>query len=592
MEKSQQQKPIVFIIFRFTGKYHLKHHYPGKIVIFFLFLIFFAAETGTAFSAKDGKVFASPASGAYPDQSISLVLTCPDGYDIFYTTDGSIPDKSSARYIGPILLQSATGTPDFLVSPENTEKILVIDWPPLRSNPILPKANIIRAVAVDSSGRFGPVMTASYWLGMDLVAEYPGAAVVSLVADPHDLLDYDKGIMVKGAAYDRWATPEKLKETEQNGMWWFAETNSTQRGRDWERPASITLLDGKNTASFEEICGIRIRGGATRINPQKSFSIYFRKEYGNKTLTYPLFPDSRNIQNDVLGSYKSFSLRNGGNEANYLEFKDGMIMHLLKELDFSIQEARPAILFLNGEFWGVYNLQEKYSADFIEEHYGVDKENVIIIEEGAIDEGTDADIIYYDEFTSFAEKDLRIAENWDAFSSAIDIQSMADYFAAEIYFGNADWSENKNFRMWRSRYPGRINDYDDGRWRFMLYDTEYSLCLYWQEKTLWQHDHFADALHNFPIFASALRNPEFRSLFLESITRIGTEILTPEKVSAAMETNRAIWQPLMAQNYLRYGDTSKESKKYADGIIDFFEHRYDFIQKFVSSYIESFPALK
>ena len=568
----------------------MKFHSPFAIVFIFLFLICFIAETGSAFSSEDRQVFASPASGAYPEQRIMLNLNSPEGYDIFYTMDGSIPDKNSARYTGPILLESATGTPDFLASKENAEKMLVVDWPPLRSNPLLPKANIIRAASMDPDGKFGPVMTAAYWLGMDLVNEYPGAAVISLVADPHDLLDYYIGIMVKGAAYDRWATPENLKETEQNGLWWFADTNATQRGRDWERPASITLLDGKNTVSFEENCGIRIRGGASRIHPQKCFTVYFRNDYGNKYLDYALFPDTRNMQNEVISSYKSFILRNGGNESNYLKFKDGMIMQLLKGLDFTIQETRPAVLFLNGEYWGVYSIQEKYSTDYIEEHYGIDKKNVIIFEEGILDEGTEDDIRFYDEFTSFAEKDLRIAENWDAFQNVTDIQSMADYFAAEIYFGNADWAEDKNIRMWRSREPGGNHEYDDGRWRFMLYDTEYSLCLYWQEKTSWQYDHFADALQKFPVFASAMRNSEFRSLFWESITRVGMEFLTPEKVSAALENDLAIWQPLLAQNYLRYINTSKACKKYAAGITDFFDHRYNFILEAVSSYNKSFSS--
>ena len=124
--------------------------------------------------------------------------------------------------------------------------------------------------------------------------------------------------------------------------------------------------------------------------------------------------------------------RNGGNDTEYSKIRDLFIQGQLTDRAYATQASTPVVVFLNGEYWGVYNLTEKYSDASIENTYGIDKDNVIIFKEGELDEGKDEDQQYYDEFMSYKDKDFTNDEVYEAFCDIVDIQSFADYYATEI----------------------------------------------------------------------------------------------------------------------------------------------------------------
>ena len=193
----------------------------------------------------------------------------------------------------------------------------------------------------------------------DLVQMFDSIMVVSLVVDPANLLDYESGIMAKGAIYDEHRAENELLS---NGNQHEVQANYTQKGRDWEREATIELFDGSNTLSYEAPCGIRLRGRVSRIYAQKSFNVYFKDSYGTKKMEYPLFGDIATSSNgDPVTTYKSFCLRSGGNDTELLRYRDSLLQETLGGYDYATQASRPAIVFLNGEFYGVYSLAEKYS---------------------------------------------------------------------------------------------------------------------------------------------------------------------------------------------------------------------------------------
>ncbi len=521
-------------------------------------------------------VFSMP-SGIY-EQPVKLELSSENHFDIYYTTDGSVPTKNSRKYRRAITLEDATGSPDNLASEENGALSTVEGWHRrILEDTSLPKANILRAACIDSQGNSGPVVTKTYWVGQDLQERYGDVPLLSAIADPKDLLDYDTGIMAKGRIYDEW------KKTEE-GMRFSSETvgkiepeaNFSQHGREWERPVSLTMFDSDGTIRFEADAGIRIRGGHTRSLPQKSFNIYFRKDYGG-ILSCPLFEEAKDPEDRTITEYRKFALRNGGNDAMYLKFRDNMIQQLLKDRVFETQESYPVILFLNGEYWGVYAMTETYDDQYFESHYGVDRDNVIIIEEDELDEGEDEDILLYEEFKSYADKDLTDPEVWKAFSSTVDTENMAEYFAAEIYFGNNDFAPDKNIRLWRVRTPGYTCSEDDGRWRFLLYDTEYSTDLYKQDSTSAEYDHFAAAIEHFPVFSAAMRNTEFRELFLDRIREIGSVNFAPERTEEVITALAAQYRPLMQDHFLRFDGSYKYWDEELERVRQYFKDRYDLL---------------
>lgn len=416
----------------------------------------------------------------------NVELYAPAGYTIYYTTDGSNPTTASNQYSGPLSLSANAS-----VFAAESDKINVGNYK-IYDNKALPKAITIKAIAVAPDETATPIATRTY-----LFQTRDNIAVISISTDFSNLLDYDTGIMVKGAIYDSWIQTPEAQTIINNDQVWKYQGNYTQPGKEWERPATIEIFDGDTY--LVENCGIRLRGGASSMYAQKSFNIYFKKDYGSKELKYSLFPDATDINGNILSAYKGFMLRSGGNDTEYLKFHDTLIQHLANNLDVATQASRPAILYINGEYMGIIVMQEKYSDRYIADHFDVDKDNVIIIEEGEVDEGKDADLSLYEELISYADKDMSDPNVYNDFCNIVDINSMLDYYATEIYIGNADWWLTRNTRIWRVRTPEN-ESYGDGKWRWMFYDMEYSSSLYNQDETAYNYDSFTRAMAKDKLF--------------------------------------------------------------------------------------------
>ena len=311
--------------------------------------------------------------------------------------------------------------------------------------------------------------------------------------------------------------------------------------------------------------GLRVRGGMSRWYSQKSFTFYFREEYGDKLLPFPLFDKNR--------EYKTFSLRNGGNDTDFLKFKDTFIQDLGKGGRFTVFDSRPAVLFLNGEYWGPYSLNELISDKTMHTLFGVDENNVVVIKEAKVEVGKKEDIKLYEELQAFADKDLTNPETYRKFCDVVDVRSMADYFAMRIYIGDGDWYAIHNHVLWRSRDAS----YNNGRWQYIVHDTEYSAGHYNQKLTSPDTDHFRRAMEYFPLFRAAIRNKEFYEMFLEAIKKAGSEDYKYSRVQEKMDSYDKTWGPLMPDFYKRFGDSSWNRKDCMESTLNFFKKRYDII---------------
>jgi hypothetical protein len=166
-------------------------------------------------------------------------------------------------------------------------------------------------------------------------------------------------------------------------------------------------------------------------------------------------------------------LRTGGYRDTFLtKFRDPLNQDLAVGRDFATMRSLPCMVFINGEFWGLYALQERFTDNYCAEHYGVDKDNVVIICNSALDVGTPEDKAAFDEFVNWMHRtDMSVGANYEKAKTLIDVESFIDYMAHEIWVGNVDWPNN-NMRMWRTRTAEEGNEYGDCRWRFMFYDTD------------------------------------------------------------------------------------------------------------------------
>ena len=512
-------------------------------------------------------------SGAYPEDAIRVTVTAPVSYRIAYTIDGRCPtpeDSCGANALELTLKKEASGTllrqRDRLLCPLDT---------PLLESAELPCGRILRVSLLDADDRIAASQTRVYFLGADFAARYPGCLVLSVLAEPEDLLDEERGILVKGAVYSAWEESEEAKDVLLQRQWWLYESNATQRGREWERPCTLQLFDGGDRPVLEQAAGIRIAGGSSRRFSQKSFTLYFRGAYGEKLLHYKLFPG--------VDALRSFTLRAGGNNAEGFKYKDCFLQNLVWDRDLLIPYCRPAILFLNGEYWGPYLLREKVSAQMLHDRCGVDRAQVIVIKDGQLEAGRPEDLAAYEALDAFGQKDLSDPQVYADFCRVMDVQSLADYCALRIYIGDGDWRWEVNDILWRTR----DDSYRDGRWQYILHDIGCSAGLYRDESTDASTNHFLLALEHYPLFAAAMQNENFRLLFLRSLQQIGSVDFRPERVEEQLQVWDRTWEPLRSDYYLRFQVSPEAWENEEAATLAFFRARYDLLlQKVLQWYAQ------
>ena len=291
---------------------------------------------------------------------------------------------------------------------------------------------VLRSVAIGKGLLPSDVMTRTYFVGDEF-----SLPTVSLAVDPEHLWSDELGIYVEG---DR--------------------RNFT---RDWERPAHIEFHDDGGRLEFSQDVGVQIHGGWSRNQPQKSLAVRARRRYGNEAIHYPLFPDK------PLSRYKGFVLRNSGNDWTYTLLRDAIMQALVKgRMDIDYQAYRPAVLFLNGRYWGIHNMRERVSVDYITDNHGfVSDEIDYLVNDAEVRAG---DVEHFQSFLSFLESsDLREAGAIEEIRARMDLDEFLNYQIAEMFVANTDWPGN-NWEFWRPRIA-------NGRWRWILFDLDYGFNL-------------------------------------------------------------------------------------------------------------------
>ena len=447
-----------------------------------------------------------------------------------------------------------------------------------------PTAHVIRAVAIDKRGNRSEVVSGTFFIGYDREALYGDIALMFLVTDPANLFDHEDGIYVLGKIYEDWAA-EQTEAFES----WQATGNFSQRGDEWERDVSVTYLPAEGEGFTQEM-GVRIKGGASRGNSQKSLRLIARDEYGQKNVKYVLYPDNvRESDGGVVDKYKSFTLRNGGNDCGFGKIRDPFIQQLAAGLRFETAANMPVIAFINGEYWGLYTLNEEYTDNYIQYHYGIDNDNVITVKCGAVDDGEEDDIALYQEMFSYiADHDMSDPEHYVRASELLDMGSFADYCALQIYIANEDGVfQNNNWQMWRVREPDpSVHAYADGKWRMMLYDTDFSSGIYQSGGNGAEDNLTPVLLGSFSawepgfLFTSLIQNPDFQQEFILACCDIRNLYFSQKRASALLEEMMDDYLPYYPDTLRRFGpawtlwNPENHCKSNMQSIGTFFTKRY------------------
>jgi len=543
-------------------------------------------------------------SGFYDGESINLEIIASDPEaEIYYTTDGSIPTDSSTKYEGAITLKNRSEEENVLSAKRNVSPYEYSMNNNYTVEVKVKKGNVIRAIAKLPSGNYTDIANGTFFVGLDRKKDFNNLPVFSMMTDPYNLFDYENGIYVMGKTFDEWheawcaehpdPPPDYVPDYTNFDFAaamnrcsnilkysaYKAKGNFSNKGKKNEKPAFVEYFPrGSSDIGFAENLGIRIMGSATRTYYQKSFHLTFRVDYGKKNLKYEVIPN--NTRSDGAGpvtKYKSFNLRNAGNDCEYTKVRDMVIQDLVSNIEsIETQQQDLAVVYIDGEYWGIYNVVEDYSDHYFANNYEIDDKNVVIVKTNEVEAGEDEDIKLFNDLVDYmTNTDLSVPSNYAKVKKMIDVESFAWFYAVNAYVDNTDGIlQNNNWAMWRVREPQKSVKHADGKWRGMLYGVEHSSGIYGDKGYYKFSTDTLNALNNTvknlnvgsQIFSSLMDNQNFKNLIINDISDLVNIEYTNENVNNTIRDLTSSLKPIVKDQYDRFGPN--EGKTDADGYYD------------------------
>ncbi len=342
--------------------------------------------------------------GGEINEPFVLSITASHDATIYYTLKGNPPTENSLLYTQP----------------------LTID-----------RDAIVRAIAV-TDGKL-PSLSVSNTYMLERTHDIP---VICIATSPYDMFGELTGIYANGAGYGVGEYPYKAS----NYFW------------DIERPISFEYYDESGQLDLAFDGGIQIAGGYTRIVPQKSLVIRLRDEYGTSSVDYQLFEEG-------ASTFSHIYLRNSGQDGWKTKLRDYYFQSCALALGtVDAKRGRPVAVYINGYYWGLYNLRDKINADHFATKYSIDVDSVDIIgENSSTKSGNNVDWLELMDFCE--EHNFSKQEDYELLAQKVDVDAFMDYIIIESFFGNVD---THNINFWKS-------DEHDGKWRPVLFDMDLSV---------------------------------------------------------------------------------------------------------------------
>ena len=470
-----------------------------------------AAANATPSAGVVATPVADIAPGSYDDAQ-QVTLACDtEGAGIYYTLDGTEPTRNSKQYTGAITM-SDTG--------------------------------MVRARAFADGYIDSTVSTSTYFIG-----ETHDLPLISLVTDPDNLWNNETGIYVLGP------DPELIEGSTTH----YQKANYLWGGKESERPASFEVFDESGTQVFTQDIAIRIQGGFSRDNQQKSFSIIARTKYGASTMKYAFFDEL------PFTEYSALVLKNGGQDQWYAKIKGPVIQSLTRgNINCLVQTYKPYVVYLNGEYWGVYFLQEKRNEDFVAQHENVDDANDINVLAGSgmssgsnfVMSGTNEG--YKDLMTYAKSHDMSQQENFDYVAERLDTDSFMDLMINQIYIANSDYYNLQFYQV-----PG-------GKWKQIFYD----FCWAFREP---EHPTLVarmDPQHGgSDMFNALLAYKPWKKAFVQRFAETMENIYTVDNFISVIDEVEALVAAEIPAEREKFTDTTKNWEKRVEGLRTFAKKR-------------------
>lgn len=527
--------------------------------------------------------------GFYESEFDLDISTDEPGVKIYYTRDGKEPEPGSEYtflYKDSIEIKSRRGDPNVYSTIKAIAPGFDLRWRNPKSEVF--KCSVIKAVAIREDGTKSKVVTNSYFVDQDIKTRY-SIPVISIVTDPDNLFDSEKGIYVYPNFYEK--------------------------GSQFERPMHIEFFEPDGTLGFSQYIGGRINGGYTREYPYRAFRLYADHGDEDKSkFSYEVFPGlTKKSNGKVMDNFKRLVLRNSGNDCQSLLFRDAVLQSLVAHLNVDTIAYRPSVVFIDGEYWGIYNIRERYDGDYIKSHYNIDKDKIAMVDlfgwtAPEVVEGGNEDVdAYNNEIINYLkENSVTNKSTYDYIKTKMDIENYINYNVAEIIFANKDWPGN-NMTIWKYKTDyGKYNAQgpygQDGRWRWMLRDTDFGYGIWGFSPS---HNTLAYALGeliekdyefaNNPevvfLLNTLLKNEEFRNNFINTFADQLNSSFQPERVIKEIDKAKARIEKEMPEHTERWnvmGITMDTWYRDISVMKDYADRRPDYVRKHIIEKFEDY----
>jgi len=435
----------------------------------------------TGYAMRTGAVSYSVMGGMY-DSAVTVELSAPQNAVIRYSTDGSVPTTSSPVYDGPLTFSETT---------------------------------VLRTRAWRDGEYPSTTETQTYFVGVSHTMN-----VMSVVLDPADLWSEESGLYILG--------PRAYKDSpygaiNQGANFWMT----------WEKSANIEYYGTDGSTILSQGCGLKLHGQYSRSEPQKAFKIIAREEYDEKDFFYaPLFSERDYTQ------YQSFVLRSSGSDGDKTRMRDSILTSLAENTDVMYQATELVIVYLNGQYWGHYNLRERINQYSVAQWEGWDDpQNIDLVKaNGNILHGSDDS---YQTMLAWVKKNgVKTEEAYNRICEVIDIDNFIDYICLQMFTGNTD---TLNVKRYRNAVSG------DGRWRWIFFDLDWAFYTDTNSPTRWMNPAgMGNSMRtNNTLYVELMKYPEFRAKFLSRLGELMATDFTTQAIVGKVNERVNLLMPEM-----------------------------------------------
>ena len=330
--------------------------------------------------------------------------------------------------------------------------------------------------------------------------------------------------------------------------------------RDLERPGHIEVYTENGAQMLSENCALRLHGQGSRKYQQKGFKVIARREYGTNRFRAPLFSGRDYTE------YQSFLLRASSEDGRLTRMRDSILTALARGTDVLYQETELCVLYINGEYWGHYNMRERICAAMICQYEGWEgQEDSIDIVKGndlvlrGSDDSFQAMLAYLRQHGVPDDETLaRVGEE-------VDLDSFIAYQALQIFVGNADTLNVKRYR----------NPNADGKWHWAIFDLDWGFYVDTNSIRRWldpQGMGTSLATDN-TLFIALMGNPTFYDRFLTYMGDMLSTQWTSLRIVEMIHERYLALTPELPRHQARWGQSRENFEERVAELVEYAKTR-------------------